>query len=522
MARQKSIPTRKVELINQLTHTKGPFAGQAFNLRPWQEKRIIRPLFSINKETGLRQYRTCLLMMPRKNGKTELCAALAIDGLLFDNEIGAEVYSAANDKDQAALCFNVAAQMIRNDAELYGACDIIDSQKRIVHRKTGSVYRAISAEAYTKHGLNSSRVIIDELHAAESRELFDVLSSSTGARLQPLVICISTAGYDRHSILWELYQHAKKVQETPELDPSFLSVIYEAPIDADWTSEDVWRAANPALGDFRSLDELRAACKRAQEIPAQENVFRRLYLNQWTEQATRWIGLDAWDLCRAPIDQAALVGRRCYVGLDLSTTTDLTAAVAVFPDDDGNGFAVIASFFVPAERIRTRAQRDKVPYDEWARRGYLTATPGPTVDYEQVRAHLQDWRDLYDVRIVAFDPWNATDLVTRLENVDGFTCVKIRQGKASLSAPSKAFEKSILEKNLRHDGNPILRWNVGNAAVDVDNAGNIQPSKSKSTERIDGVYALVMAIDAMHRDGGAKQPEYQMVILSGPGPGTYE
>ena len=297
MARRESVPSQKVRLINQLTHTKGPFAGQPFNLRPWQEKQIVRPLFSINKATGLRQYRTCLLLMPRKNGKTELCAALAIDGLLFDNEIGAEVYSAANDKDQAALCFNVAAQMIRNDAELYAACEIIDSQKRIVHRKSGSIYRAISAEAYTKHGLNSSRVIIDELHAAESRELFDVLSSSTGARLQPLVICISTAGYDRHSILWELYQHALKVRETPSLDPTFLPIIWEAPIDADWKDEKIWRAANPALGDFRSLEELRAACKRAQEIPAQENAFRRLYLNQWTEQESRWIALDAWDAC---------------------------------------------------------------------------------------------------------------------------------------------------------------------------------------------------------------------------------
>ena len=215
---------------------------------------------------------------------------------------------------------------------------------------------------------------------------------------------------------------------------------------------------------------------------------------------------------------AALVGRRCYVGLDLSTTTDLTAAVAVFPDDDGPGFSVLPSFFVPKDRIRARAQRDKVPYDEWERRGYLTATPGPTVDYEIVRAHLQDWRELYDLRFVAFDPWNATDLVNRLENVDGFTCVKIRQGKASLSAPSKSLEKAVLERTLRHDGHPILRWNVGNAAVDIDNAGNIQPSKAKSTERIDGVYALVMALDAMYRDTGTRPPEYQMVILSGPGP----
>jgi len=290
-------------------------------------------------------------------------------------------------------------------------------------------------------------------------------------------------------------------------------VIYEAPIDADWKDEKVWYRANPALGDFRSLEEMRAACQRAQEIPAQENVFRRLYLNQWTEQDSRWIALDAWDACQAPIDPATLAGRRCYVGLDLSTTTDLTAAVAVFPDDEGPGYAVQAQFFCPAERIQARVTRDRVPYDEWARRGFLTATPGPTVDYELVRAHLLEWQDRYQVRMVAFDPWNATDLVSRLEKVDGFTCVKMRQGKASLSAPSKALEKAILEKTIRHDGHPILRWNIQNASVDTDNAGNIQPSKAKSTERIDGVYALVMALDAMHRDQAPPEPEIEMYIF---------
>ena len=273
MPRKESVPSQKVRLINQLTHTKGPFAGQTFQLRPWQEKQIIRPLFSINKTTGRRQYRTCLLMMPRKNGKTELCAALAIDGLLFDGEIGAEVYSAADDKDQAALCFNVAAQMIRNDAELYAACEIIDSQKRIVHRKSGSIYRAICAEAYSKHGFNASRVIYDELHAAPTRDLWDVLASSTGARAQPLVIAISTAGYDRHSILWELYAHAKRVLEDPAIDPTFLPVIYEAPADADWSDETTWRRANPALGDFRSLEEMRDRVRARRGDPgAREHV----------------------------------------------------------------------------------------------------------------------------------------------------------------------------------------------------------------------------------------------------------
>jgi phage terminase large subunit-like protein len=512
----RNIPGEKVRLINQLTHTKGPFAGQPFKLRPWQEKQIIRPLFTVNKATGLRQYRTCLLMMPRKNGKTELCAALAIDGLLFDGEIGGEIYSAANDKDQAALCFNVAAQMIRNDPELAAACEIVDSQKRIVHRKSGSFYRAISAEAYSKHGFNASRVIYDELHAAATRDLWDVLASSTGARAQPLVIAISTAGYDRNSILWELYQHAKRVLDAPEIDPTFLPIIWEAPIEADWKDEKVWRKANPALGDFRSLEELRSACARAQEIPAQENAFRRLYLNQWTEQDARWIAMDAWLACQASIDGAELLGRKCYVGLDLSTTTDLTAAVAVFPDESGPGCSVLAQFFCPQERIQTRVVRDRVPYDEWARRGFLLATPGPTIDYELVRAHLLDWQQRFEVRMVAYDPWNAVDLVSRLEKIDGFTCVKMRQGKATLSAPSKALEKAILEKTIRHDGHPILKWNIGNASIDMDNAGNIQPSKAKSTERIDGVYALVMALDAMHRDATPPDGEVEVYIFGGP------
>ena len=501
-------PARKIAVINQLTHTKGPSAGESFRLRPWQRK-IVRELFALDPKTGKRRRRMMLLMIPRKNGKTELIAALAIDGLLFDDELGAEVYSAAADKDQAALAFNVAAQMIRNDPELAAQCEILDSQKRIVHRKSGSFYRAISAEAYSKHGFNASRILYDELHAAPDRELWDVLTSSTGARTQPLTVAISTAGYDRHSILYELYAHAKNVAANPALDPAFLPVIYEAAPDADWTDEKVWKAANPALGDFRSLDEMRVAAARAKEIPAQENTFRRLYLNQWTEQASRWISMDAWDRCRAPIDRAALRGRPCFVGLDLSTTTDLTAAVAVFPD--GDAFDVLAAFFVPRDRIAARSTRDRVPYELWAREGKLTATPGPSVDYEAVRALLNDWDQEFDLRVVAYDPWNATDLIKRLEKIDGLVCVKMRQGFASLSAPSKSLESAILSRRIRHDGDPVLRWNMSNMSVESDAAGNIKPSKELSTEKIDGGYALIMAIDAMERQ--TPPPTYELLIM---------
>jgi len=503
---------RAIRFINNLTHTKGAFAGQPFALRPWQE-RIVRRLFRTRRD-GRRQIRTALLMLPRKNGKTELAAAIALYGLFGDGEMGAEVYSAAADKDQAGLCFAVAAQMIRNDPVLLAQCDLVDSQKRIVHRPSGSFYRAISAEAYSKHGFNASMVVYDELHAAPTRELYDVLSTSMGARVNPLMLVISTAGYDRHSILWELYSHARRVQEHPDLDPSFLPVIYEAPAEADWRSPAVWRKANPALGDFRSLDDMHIAAKRAIEIPAQENVFRRLYLNQWTEQAERWISLAAWEACYAPLERTALARRRCFVGMDLSTTTDLTALVAVFPG--GDGFDVLAEFFLPADNLPERIRRDRVPYDRWATDGHLILTPGNVIDYEAIRATLRQWDEAFDVQAIGFDPWNATDLVERLKAQDGFNCLPIRQGFAALSSPTKALEKAVLGRQLRHDGDPVLRWNVSNVSVESDAAGNLKPSKRLSTQRIDGVVALILAIDMMERHAPLPPPHYQIFTYGGP------
>jgi phage terminase large subunit-like protein len=480
-----------VRFIDNLTHTKGEWARHPFDLRPWQRE-IVGNLFGTLRDDGLRQYRTCYVEIPRKNGKTELAAAVALYMLIGDGEMGGEVYSAAVDRDQAGLVFGVAAEMIRNDPELLAICDVIDSRKTIVHRPSGSFYRAIPAEAAGRHGYNASAVIYDELHAAPNRELYDVLATSTGARRQPLIFVITTAGWDRNSICWELHDYALKVGDGIIPDPSFMPVIFAAPDDADWLDEDVWHRANPALGDFRSLDEMRTAALRAKQVPGQQNAFRRLYLCQWTEQADRWLDMAVWDENDACTPGDELEGKECFAGLDLSTTTDITALELYFPDEEGGG-DVLSYFWIPEERMHERSFRDRVPYETWVREGVVRMTDGNVVDYDEIRADINDLATRFNIRELAIDRWNSTQLQTQLV-ADGFTVVPFGQGFASMTAPTKELERLVLERKLRHGGNPVLRWMASNVAVKQDPAGNLKIDKAKSTERVDGMVALAMAV----------------------------
>ncbi len=491
---------RVIAFLETLPISSGSLAGTKLKIRDWQKRDIIEPIYATDSD-GLRYVREAIISMPRKQGKTAIVAGLALCHLCGPEAVQrGQVMSGAADRDQASLVFNVAAQMIRNDAELEASCEIVDSQKRIVHRASGSVYRAISSEAYSKHGFNCSLLVYDELHAAPNRELWDVLTSSQGARTQPLTLAISTAGYDRHSILWELYQYACKVRDGIIDDPTFLPILYEAPLEADWLDEAVWKAANPALGDFRSLEEMQVAARRAKEIPAQENAFRRLYLNQWTEQAERWISMPTWDLCKGEaIDVEALGGHPCYLGLDVSATQDLTALVALFPAED-DSYTVVPFFWIPDDRLDERIRRDRVPYDQWKRDGFLQTTPGNTIGQSFIREKIHACIQEFDVREIAYDPWNAVGLIGQLSD-DGLKdqLFPIRQGYASLSSPTKALETLILTGQLHHGGHPVLRWNVSNVACETDPAGNIKPSKAASTARIDGVVALIMALDRASR-----------------------
>jgi phage terminase large subunit-like protein len=419
------------------------------------------------------------------------------------------VYGAAADRDQAGIVYNVASQMVKRQPILAKRCKPIDSTKRLI-LPNGSFYRVISSEVAQQHGLNSSGVVFDELHVQPSRDLYDVLITSTGSRRQPVTFLITTAGFDRNSICWELHDYALKVQSGVVDDPSFLPVIYAADEKDDWLDEAVWAKANPGLGVTIKLDYLRQEAKHAQEVPAYENTFKRLHLNIWTRQETRWLPLAAWDECAEPLQIEK--GQACYAGLDLASTTDIAALVLVFPQPDGT-FDVLPHFFIPGDNIADRVRRDRVPYDVWARQGLLTATPGDVIDYKAILARFDQLAQEYDIREVGFDRWGATQLVQDMQEA-GLEVVPIGQGFASMSAPTKELLNLVLSRRIRHGGNAVLRWMTDNAVVKEDSAGNIKLDKSKSTEKIDGIVALAMGLDrAIRHDHGASKYELEPLLV---------
>jgi phage terminase large subunit-like protein len=478
-----------------LRHSKGEWAGKPFELIDWQRDDVIYPLFGWRRADGTRRYRKAYIEIPKKNGKSTIASGLTAYLLVADDEMGAEVYSAAADRDQASIVYNEAANMVEASPTLLRRLVVRRSVKTIGYPATKSYYKALSADVPTKEGLNIHGLIFDELHAQQNRDLFETLMYGGAARRQPLFVSITTAGYDKHSICWEQHEYAEKVRDGIVPDDEFFPYIAAAASEDDWTTEATWRKANPSFGITIKADGFASDCREAQESPAKENAFRRYRLNQWTEQDVRWLKMDRWDACGGePVDPSALSGRRCVLGVDLSTTTDLTALVALFPPTaDDPKFRVLCRCWVPAENARHRERRDRVPYGLWAKGGHLTMTDGNVVDYDVVRREVNLMADLFEVAEVAYDPWNATQLATQLQG-DGLTMVPIRQGFATLSAPTKELEKLVLSGRIGHGAHPVLRWCASNVTVETDPAGNLKPSKAKSTERIDLIAALITAL----------------------------
>ncbi len=490
-----------VNFIQCLCHTKGTWAGKPFKLLPWQE-RIIRDLFGVVKESGYRQFTQSYIEVGKKNGKSELAAAVALLLTCGDGEQRAEVYGCASDRQQASIVFDVAADMVRMCPALSKRCKILASTKRIIYKPTNSFYQVLSSEAYSKHGFNIHGVIIDEVHSLPDRKLYDVMTKGSGdARMQPLFFQITTAGTDQHSICYEIHQKAKDILTGRKHDSTFYPVIYGAEPDDDWTDPKVWKKVNPSLGITVPIEKVQLACESAKQNPAEENAFRQLRLCQWVKQSVRWMPMDKWDQCAFRFDPTELEGRVCYGGLDLSSTTDITALVLVFPpQDEDEPYFLLPYFWIPEDTLDLRVKRDHVPYDIWKRQGLIQTTEGNVIHYGFIEQFIDELGKKYNIREIAFDRWGAVQMVQNLEGM-GFTVVPFGQGFKDMSPPTKELMKLVLEKKIAHNGNPVLHWMVDNIFIRRDPAGNIKADKEKSTEKIDGAIAAIMGLDRAIRCG---------------------
>ena len=496
----KAKADRAVKFIENLCHTKGKWAGKRFWLLPWQEQ-LIRDIFGIVKPDGNRQFRTAFVEICKKVGKSELAAAVALYLLYADNEPSAEVYGAAADRQQASIVFDVARQMVEMSPALLKRSKLMTATKRIVNYGNSGYYQVLSAEVGGKHGFSVSGLVFDEIHTQPNRQLYDVLTKgSSDARQNPLHFIITTAGTDRHSIAYELHTKAVDILEGRRVDPTFYPVVYGLKDDEDWEDEKNWYKVNPSLGYTVDIERLRDAYREAKQNPADEVTFKWLRLNMWVSSTVAWIPDAIFMKGNEEIDMAALEGRDCYAGLDLSSTSDITALVLMFPPrDTDEKYILLPYFWIPEETIPQRVKQASVPYDVWEKQGYLLSTEGNVIHYDFIEKFINDLNEKYHIVEIAVDRWNATQMIQNLEG-DGFTMVPFGQGFASMSGPTKDFYRLLMEGQIIHGGHPVLRWMAANVVIDTDPAGNIKVTKARSKEKIDGIVAAIMALDRCIRN----------------------
>jgi phage terminase large subunit-like protein len=498
MPYDESIPNRVREFAELLPVTKGPLAGHRFRFFPWQWDNVIKPLFGELKDDGFRKYRFCYVEVPKKNGKTPLAAVLGLYGLFADREVSPEVYIAAAEREQAGYCYEYAEKMLMDSEIDKKDYKRVPSRKRLINYRNNGFLQVLSSEAYSKHGINPSVVIIDELHAHQNDDLYYTLTSGTHyARNQQIVFIMSTAGkWDVEHIWYKIRSKAIQVRDNIVKQDNFLPVLYLAdPEKDDPHDEEVWKRVNPSLNHLFTMDMMREEHQEATSgDPEQWARFRQLRLNMPVSQVKRWMPMEFWDKCAGKFDIDDLKGHVCYGGLDLSTKLDLTAFVLVFlPFDDDDTYKVVCQFYVPEDTVAERSKTDRVHYEAWVDSGFITATPGNVIDYEFIQKDIVKASEDYDLQEIGFDPWNASALANTLYNDYGIMMVEMRQGTKTLSEPAKDILVNVKQEKLSHAGNPVLRWCADNLVMIADANENIRPAKDKAVERIDGMVALINA-----------------------------
>ena len=484
-----------IEFIQMLHHT-GDFYGKPFLLLDWQHK-IIWDVYGTVNEKGYRQYQYVYSEIPKKNGKTELAAALS-NYHLFNDPHSGQIYCCAADREQASLVYKAAKEMIEQDPALEEMVKIVDSKKEIHNRYTGTFIKVLSAEAFTKHGINPTVVIFDELHAQPNRNLWDVMTFGAGAaRKEPLWWVITTAGDDpdRHSIGWEVHEYARAIMDGEKEDPIWYAKIYGANEDDDIFAEETWYKTNPSLGHTIDIEKVRQEAIGARNDEAKEKLFRWLRLNQWVSlKSVGWLPLTLWDNTVGEWNNANLLGKRCYLGLDLASTTDLTAACLLFPpQDDIEDWRCLYEAWIPEDNMNERIKRDRTPYDRWVKDRFLHATPGDVVDYSFVESRIITLSKQFNLQYICADPWNSRMLQQQLAKVDIET-LEVSQTIAGLSPGMKELERLMRSGQLTHEKHPVARWCFGNMVIHIDGNENMKPMKNKARDRIDVIVAMINAM----------------------------
>jgi len=482
-----------------LTHFEGAWDGVPFDLRPDQQAELWILYGWRWKETGFRRFKYAYVEQARGTGKSPKAAALGVYEFFAKGHAGAQVYAAATDKDTARVVFNHAKKMIEKSSYLRDRiqCGV----NNMCVKETDSIFEPVCSEDKNLLGRRPSFVILDELHAHQNDGIWNVFDSASGKVPDSMMYAITNSGFDRHSVCWKKREYVIKVLQGVIPDDTWFGWICglddeDIKDPSGWKNEANWLKAAPALGTLIRIEEMRRQAAQAANDPSALNTFLRFQLSVWTSGNAAWMPMDKWDLCGEPFDPAILRGRACFGGLDLSTTTDLSAFVLLFPPANGDPkWYLLPFFFLPKEAIEKRAKKDRVPYDVWARQGLLILTAGDVIDYDFIRSKVNEAAGNYQIKEIAYDPYNAQQLVTQLTG-DGFTMVALRQGFLSLNAPTKRLLELVLTGLLAHGGHPVLTWNASNVVVAIDAAGCIKPDKSCSKEKIDGIAA---AVDALAR-----------------------
>lgn len=505
-----------IEFIQMLKLT-GDFYGQPFILMDWQHE-TLWDVYGTVKDNGYRQYQYAYLEIPKKNGKTELVAGIGLSHLVGDAP-GGQIYCCAAEKEQASLVYRAAKQMIEQEPAFSGLLKVVDSKKEIHNILTGTFLKVLSAEAYSKHGINPTVVIFDELHAQPNRDLWDIMTFGAGAaRKEPLWWVITTAGDDpdRHSIGWEIHDYAKKIIDGEIHDPIWYAKIFCADESDDIFDEKTWYKANPSLGRTIDIEMVRQEALGARNRESQEKLFRWLRLNQWVSlKSTGWLPLTLWDSTTGNWGRDQLVGKKCYLGLDLASTTDLTAAALLFPPQEGvDDWRVVFEGWIPEEKMNERVKRDKVPYDKWVKDGFLHATRGSMVDYDYVEARIKVLAKHYQVEYICTDPWNSRMLQQRLAK-SGIDSIEVPQTISGMSPGMKELERLLRSGDMTHEKHPVARWCFGNVAVHIDGNENMKPMKNKSQDRIDLLVAWINAMNVAIRmeDEGSVYEDRGLILL---------